>query len=673
MKASILHIGVLDKSGQVHAVSFTTGVNVVTGRSSTGKSALIEIFDYCFGSSDYTIPVGVITDHAALYFVVLRLGESALVLAREPKSKRASVTEELDLSVVDDVMRLNRNYFDNVDFDPLADFLKKLRGYFGIAITDVDTDAEVAKQKRQRSSSPSVRSLTSFMLQHQNLVANKHAIFYRFDENKKRDQVLEHLKIFLGFVDQSYFFKMQELADLNREVRKLEGMVPRREDFKGRALSRLEEAFIKYRSITGDDLELTAEKAWAGPKGALKQFRKVRINLLPESDKHAKIRQEAIDSRSRILADLRKEQRNLEDVRSSIQHAKDYRKTVASQKVPSQATLTASECPFCHSHNSPVEQKANELSVAIGWLNSEIGRSAYRLDSFEEHERIVTERITGYKQQISDYDQRIEAIDKQLLGLQDLKDQQELALLAKLRIEAILEDLGDKTKDDLEKKLEELNGKVTKLKRQLKEEYDVESKLGIAEGKILGYMKELGTSFDFEASYLPINLHFSLETFDLCHVSKDDGQVYLRSMGSGANWLSCHLTLFLALHRYFCELGDECAIPSIMFFDQPSQVYFPAVVDYREEFSKADLAVEGENRKRPVDEDLEAVSGMFSAMVKFCSDTKEATGIEPQIIVTDHADNLELDGDDVSFEDLVAGRRWRKKGDGFIKVEATEE
>ncbi|MGZ5053260.1 MAG: hypothetical protein ACXWAS_19595 [Methylobacter sp.] len=38
--------------------------------------------------------------------------------------------------------------------------------------------------------------------------------------------------------------------------------------------------------------------------------------------------------------------------------------------------------------------------------------------------------------------------------------------------------------------------------------------------------------------------------------------------------------------------------------------------------------------------------------------------MEPQIIVTDHADNLTLEA--VDFETLVNGRRWRTKG--FIDV-----
>ncbi|MCK4629120.1 MAG: AAA family ATPase, partial [Sedimentisphaerales bacterium] len=67
MKTVIRYIGVTDKNDCVHAVSFTSGVNIITGRSSTGKSALIEIFDYCFGSSDFTVPEGVITDCTEIY------------------------------------------------------------------------------------------------------------------------------------------------------------------------------------------------------------------------------------------------------------------------------------------------------------------------------------------------------------------------------------------------------------------------------------------------------------------------------------------------------------------------------------------------------------------------------------------------------------------------------
>lgn len=37
-------------------------VNIITGGSQTGKSAIIPIIDYCLGAGDCTIPVGVIRD-----------------------------------------------------------------------------------------------------------------------------------------------------------------------------------------------------------------------------------------------------------------------------------------------------------------------------------------------------------------------------------------------------------------------------------------------------------------------------------------------------------------------------------------------------------------------------------------------------------------------------------
>lgn len=69
MKSYVKYLGVVDKSNKIHHIEFSTGVNVITGKSSTGKSAMIELFDYCFGSSEFTIPSGIITDSADIYIL----------------------------------------------------------------------------------------------------------------------------------------------------------------------------------------------------------------------------------------------------------------------------------------------------------------------------------------------------------------------------------------------------------------------------------------------------------------------------------------------------------------------------------------------------------------------------------------------------------------------------
>ena len=219
MRAYIRHIGIIDHSDSVHAVSFTPGVNVITGKSSTGKSAMIEIFDYCFGSSDFTVPEGVITKNSSIYFVVIRVKDTNLVLARKRDSGVAFIKEEADDAIAADKNVFRISYFTDGYFIPLADFKKELGRYFGLVITDVDESVEEKKFRGNRKSpTPSIRSFASFMLQHQNLVANKHAIFYRFDEKEKREQTIEHFKIFAGFADQTYFLKSQELNSRRFQV-----------------------------------------------------------------------------------------------------------------------------------------------------------------------------------------------------------------------------------------------------------------------------------------------------------------------------------------------------------------------------------------------------------------------------------------------------------------------
>lgn len=88
--------------------------------------------------------------------------------------------------------------------------------------------------------------------------------------------------------------------------------------------------------------------------------------------------------------------------------------------------------------------------------------------------------------------------------------------------------------------------------------------------------------------------------------------------------------LFLSLQRYFCELGDHCSVPPILFIDQPSQVYFPAILDGDNEFNADALAQRDKSRgDSEVDEDLKAVTNLFDQLVRHCEETKKETGICP--------------------------------------------
>ena len=219
MNSYIKYIGIIDKENKVHSVHFTKGVNVITGKSSTGKSAMIEIFDYCFGSSEFTIPSGVITNKTDIYFVVMSIGNSNLILARKEFDNHVFLKEE---SFFDNVNSLSIDYFDKKYYVPLSDFKQLLGKFFGLDIKDTDEDEDDRKHRGRSKGRPSIRNITPFLLQHQNLIANKHSIFYRFDEKEKREQTIDQFKIFCGFVDQEYFLIKQKLAEEERKLKRLE-------------------------------------------------------------------------------------------------------------------------------------------------------------------------------------------------------------------------------------------------------------------------------------------------------------------------------------------------------------------------------------------------------------------------------------------------------------------
>ncbi len=78
----------------IRTVVFEHGqINVISGLSRTGKSAIIPIIDYCLGSGRCTIPTGVIREKTSWFGVVISTAEGEKLFARrEPEQQQATMT-----------------------------------------------------------------------------------------------------------------------------------------------------------------------------------------------------------------------------------------------------------------------------------------------------------------------------------------------------------------------------------------------------------------------------------------------------------------------------------------------------------------------------------------------------------------------------------------------------
>src|SRR5437660_10513783 len=88
----ILEMVLYSHNGQKRVLSLNPGrTNIITGKSATGKSALIEIVDYCLGSKECSIPEGRIRDTVAWFGLRLRFSSGQLFIARQtPPPERQS-------------------------------------------------------------------------------------------------------------------------------------------------------------------------------------------------------------------------------------------------------------------------------------------------------------------------------------------------------------------------------------------------------------------------------------------------------------------------------------------------------------------------------------------------------------------------------------------------------
>src|ERR1700748_2668579 len=94
----IKNIVLYKDENNVRIVPFKLGtVNIITGESKSGKTALIDIIDYCLGSTNCKIAEGVIKDQVFWFCitVVFDSSEELFIARLNPNKKGTNTVSEL--------------------------------------------------------------------------------------------------------------------------------------------------------------------------------------------------------------------------------------------------------------------------------------------------------------------------------------------------------------------------------------------------------------------------------------------------------------------------------------------------------------------------------------------------------------------------------------------------
>ena len=185
-------------------------VNVISGNSRTGKSAIIPIIDYCLGSSECLIPIDTIRDSVS-WFGALFVGENGrLLLARKgPDGNRAS--DDFHVEFGNEVTIPEQTPEKNESLDGIKLHLDSLAGL-----------SFLGQQDQEREVRLSFRDVCHLVFQSQDVVANQSILYYKGHELQYRLKLQTWFPYLFGIKSAEDLVFEKQIHDLEEEKKDLE-------------------------------------------------------------------------------------------------------------------------------------------------------------------------------------------------------------------------------------------------------------------------------------------------------------------------------------------------------------------------------------------------------------------------------------------------------------------
>ncbi len=621
MHFQILNLVLWSKAGHPpRVVDFKPGiVNVISGASKTGKSAVIPIIDYCLASGKCSIPVGTIRQACSWFGILIQTIEGQKLLARR---------EPGDAKQTGDMMVLEGEAVEIPEDTPVknstTDAVKRMLDRLSALSTlDIEPGSEPGFNSRV-----SFRDLTAFMFQPQYIVANPAVLYFNADTTEHREKLKAIFPYVLGALTTDMLAAKWEIDKLQRQLRRKETELSAMRssvrtwqvEAQGWIKQAIELGLIAQDTAIPSDwadlLELLRAVAGTNSREAQPTVTSIEATLIEL--------QTLRESERNAAAELAEHRQRLNEIQRLIQSSNSY--------------------------GSAMQIQRERLDVAT-WIETLADRSSDPLVALggggREKVEALRDALRGVELQLRSQPSLSDAFDRERLRLRGAVEngtaalsaiRQEMVLLERRsvevraatyrsdrierflgRLEQVLQ-FYEQTDDDsqLPSEIDALRGLLSE-QRRIYSEGQVRQKQAAALKIVENYAAVIIPELDAEWPESPIEISVDDLTIRVVHTDRSD---YLWEIGSGANWLAYHVAVMLALQRFFLtDIGHP--VPGLIVFDQPSQVYFPRG------FETEHVSERGRTR----DQDILAIRAVFEALG---TEVVRAAG-RMQIIVLDHA------------------------------------
>lgn len=636
MKIKSIHI--YSHDGQRRDLQFKVdGLNVITGRSSTGKSALSEIIEYCMGRSTFNVPEGVIRDKVAWFAVIYQFdGEQVLVAKPTPRGGGASCGtamlrrgSELQAPAFDELVETS-------DDEAIVSLLSRLVG-----IPENRTD--VAIEHSRDSFDANIKHTFYYLFQKQGLVANKDQLFYRQNEQFQPQAIRDTLPILLGVSSHDRYELEAKLRIAQRDLRLNTKQLEQARD----AISTSHEKAISLYSEAKTVGVLDGSVDGASADGII-QILRTALTWKPE-----KVPQDdgsRISALEREIEILRKDrgdvQNRIDAARRFSKRASGYENEAAEQldrlasikALPKNPSTGEWQWPFSERNLALESPVAKVLLNELASLDAELRIATGQRPKLDAYQKELDDEVRAVAGTIREKETELSAAIAANEVISQMGTRNAAAARVVGRISLFLETLApDQELARLEADHRRLKSMVEALQNRIGTDDSndrLNSILNIISTQVSRYIQK------FEAEFGNFPTRFDLTNVTIV-IDRPERPVPMSRTGGGENHLAYHLSALLALHLF--AVKNNRPIPRFLLIDQPTQVYFPSEQVYHE--------ADGSIQKTEADADLVAVRRLFDLLYRFTQE--DAPGF--QLIVTEHANLREQ-----WFQDALVEQPWTK-------------
>ena len=587
-------------------------VTILTGRSGTGKSAIIDAIDYCLGSKTCELP----------YFVRRRTvgvavhwsnGEVDVLVGRVVPDEGQG-TEKMFVQTGAS-LELPDSFDDMQGPAPRATARKLIERAFKIAdIEDADVDEKWTVGKA------TIRHITPYLYLTSDVIISKSKLLHDFDDPDKVRDLKATMPYFLQAVN-------QETVLVQRKLRRLEaayGRLKRQSKSQQKSRSMVtERALALLTQASGVGL-VDAPRSEATEPEYLDLLRQIPSFDISRTDVEfgdqlgplEEDRKQAV----RLVASKREERNAL---RALVKDSSGFETTVSGQYqklgLVGHLSLNSGVCPVCQNPSDVGTEIASNISTSLTIIEQEVAAVQQVAPELIEQLELAEAALKSTNSRIQEIERQIRSAIQQNDALKRADNIAQARAMTIGRVEQFLETTVEDFQQpsinlgDLQSQIEEL--------RDLVDPQALRDKIAHAENMVSNYSSEMLAQLPSTEPLTGARMQFFADGRIKVIETERQRSLNMVEVGSDQNYLAIHLAILFGLHKHFEQVSSP--VPGLLVIDQISRPYYPKDEKAQDERDLSEMKDDDDRR------------AMSKIMDFIFDETAKANGL--QVLLIEHA------------------------------------